>query len=67
MEVDIPETLVEEQTKTKFANMMSDFKVRAARSEPPLPPPLSHPAGAAADRGYSCACVRACVRAGGRV
>lgn len=26
VDVDIPETLIDEQTKTKFANMMSDFK-----------------------------------------
>jgi len=28
VDVEIPETLVDEQTKTKFANMMSDFKAK---------------------------------------
>ena len=28
MDVEIPETLIDEQTKTKFANMMSDFKAK---------------------------------------
>jgi FKBP-type peptidyl-prolyl cis-trans isomerase (trigger factor) len=28
VDVDIPETLIDEQTKTKFANMMSDFKAK---------------------------------------
>lgn len=28
VDVEIPETLIDEQTKTKFANMMSDFKAK---------------------------------------
>ena len=28
VEIDIPETLIEEQSKQKFANMMSDFKAK---------------------------------------
>mmetsp|Transcript_24871 Transcript_24871/g.81873 ORF Transcript_24871/g.81873 Transcript_24871/m.81873 type:complete len:136 (+) Transcript_24871:1428-1835(+) len=33
VDVEIPETLVDEQTKTKFASMMSDFKAKGMDDE----------------------------------
>ena len=34
VEIDIPETLIEEQSKQKFANMMSDFKAKVRVPSP---------------------------------